>query len=453
MTISDDVAGRIPLSTNLDMLCMFDKGDEDGSFGPRHLVILAWRLSGELDLDLFQLALDDVVVRHEMLRTQVVRDDGEPYQKVFPPSSPELVVVDVPPDESRSRDELVDDFVNEVEASTMSVNQLPHLRVVLGRIDEKDTVCVLVTHHVASDGVSLQVVIRDIASFYAVRKGFSVPEQPPARQYREFTEWQVRALQSAEADESRAYWREAMRDAEIVDIPTDHLTSPDVPGVYSVYRFLIDQELAAATTAFATAMRSSPFMVMMAAYNVLMHQATGVTDLVSAIISSGRVQDEFNETVGPFFNMLPLRTGLDRCRNFMDLVRRTRETCLEAYTYELPFAQIAAQAPTLTKTYERPGTAVWAFQVMQYPGVTEAELIGDVEYTAIRRRHKSYPVTSDIPNGVLWGLDILPTGEVAGTARFNSKEYDESTVVRMVEQFRRILRNGVADPSSPLTAL
>lgn len=444
---------RAPLSTNLEMLCMFDKGEQDGSFGPRHLVILAWRLLGELDLTVFQGAIDDVVARHEMLRTQIVRGDGEPYQRVFPPSSPELVVVDLPPDESRSREEQVDDFVNEVEATTMDAAQLPHLRVVLGRLDEKDAVCVLVTHHVASDGVSLQVIIRDIANFYAARRGFPVETPPPARQYREFTAWQREALASPRADESRAYWREAMRDAELVDLPTDRVPEPGEPARYAVYRFVLDHEVASATTALATAMRSSPFMVMKAAFNVLLHQETGVDDLVSAIITSGRVEPDYNETVGPFFNMLPLRTGLGECRNFMELVRRTRESCLAAYTHELPFAQIAAQAPALTRTYERPGTAVWAFQVMQYPDVTEAELIGDVKYTAVRKRHKSYPVTSDIPNGVLWGLDVLPTGEVAGTARFNSKEYDGATVVRMVEQFRRILRGGVSDPGSPLSAL
>ncbi|MFE5245438.1 MULTISPECIES: condensation domain-containing protein [unclassified Streptomyces] len=444
---------RAPLSTNLDMLCMFDKGEQDGSFGPRHLVILAWRLLGELDLTAFQGALDDVVARHEMLRTQIVRDDGEPYQKVFPPSSPELVVVGLPADGTRPREEQADDFVNETEATTMSADVLPHLRVVLGRFDDKDAVCVLVTHHVASDGVSLQVIIRDLANAYAARRGFPVAAPAPARQYREFTAWQRKALASPEAEESRAYWREAMHGAELVDLPTDHLYEPGDRASYAVYRFELDRETASATAAFATAMRSSPFMVMMAAFNALLHQETGVDDVVSAIITSGRVEPDYNETVGPFFNMLPLRTGLGDCRTFMELVRRTREACLAAYTHELPFAQIAAQAPTLTRTYEKPGTAVWAFQVMQYPGVTEAELIGDVEYTAIRKRHKSYPVTSDIPNGVLWGLDILPTGEVAGTARFNTKEYDESTVVRMVGRLRRILRAGVQDPASPLSAL
>ncbi|QNE79671.1 peptide synthase (plasmid) [Streptomyces finlayi] len=444
---------RAPLSTNLDMLCMFDKGEHEGSFGPRHLVILAWRLLGELDLAAFQGAVDDVVERHEMLRTQIVRDDGEPYQKVLPPSSAELVVVDLPPDGSRPREEQADEFVNEIEATTMSVAQLPHLRVVLGRFDAMDAVCVLVTHHVASDGVSLQVVIRDIANFYAARRGFPVAPLTPARQYREFTAWQRQALASPQAEESRAYWREAMRDAEIVDLPTDRVPGEGAPARYAVYRFELEHEVASATTVFATAMRSSPFMVMMAAFNALLHQEAGVDDVVSAIITSGRVEPEYNETVGPFFNMLPLRTGLGECRSFMELVRRTREACLAAYTHELPFAQIAAQAPTLTATYARRGTAVWAFQVMQYPGVTEAELIGDVEFSAIRKRYKAHPVTSDIPNGVLWGLDVLPTGEVTGTARFNTQEYDESTVMRLVERFRGILRGGVSDPGAPLSAL
>lgn len=451
--LSDPSDARFPLSANLDLLCLFDKGEVEGAFGPRHLVILGWRLIGELDLDAFQGALDDVVERHEMLRTEIVRDDGDPYQKVHPPCSPRLEIVDLPADDPRPRDVRVDEFLNQQEAGSLSGTELPHMRAVLGRFDERDAVLVLITHHTASDGWSLHVIIRDLAAFYAARRGFGEPDLPAMRQYGDYSLWQREELAKPSADTSRAYWKQKLAGVEITDILADYRISPDVPGVYSVDRFIIEEELTSATLEFARAMRSSPFMVMLSAFNVLIHRMTGVTDLVVPMMTAGRGDPSFNETVGAFFNMVPLRTDLSECRNFMQLVRRTRETCLEAYTYELPFGEIAAQAPELLRTYERDNGAVVAFQVMQFPGVAEGELVGDVEYTSVRRRTMSYPTTSDIPNGILWGLDVLPTGEIASTMRFNSKQFDQPTMTKMVEEYCQVLRKGISDPNSPLSAL
>jgi uncharacterized protein YbdZ (MbtH family) len=446
-------SARIPLSSNQELFRIFDKGTDHGAFGPRHLVILGWRLTGTLDLVAFRSALDDVVARHEMLRTSIAADETHPRQTVHPPCSARLEVLDLPAGDSRSRDELVDEFLNTVEAGTLSVAELPHLRAVIGRLDEQDSVLVLVTHHIASDGWSMHVLVRDLAVCYAARRGLAAPELPPMRQYGDYAVWQKGELASAAADSSRGYWQRKLAGAEMLDIRADRRLSPDDVAIYSVHRFLIDADLTSATQNFAKAMRSSPFMVLLSAFNLLLHQMTGVTDLVSATITSGRVEPAFNETVGPFFNLLPLRTDIAQCRNFIELVLRTRETCLEAYASELPFGEIVAQAPELTRTYERDDGAVCAFQLLQYPAMTQAEVIGDVEYAPVRKRAKSCQQTSDIPNGVLWGLDVLPEGEISGTVRFNSRQFDEATMSRMIGDFRQVLGRCLADPNSPLPAL
>lgn len=445
-----DEGERIPLSANLSLFTIFDRGDTHGAFGPRHLVILGWRLEGELDLEAFRLALDDVVARHEMLRTSVVRDDGPAYQKVHPPSSPRLEAVDLARDDPRSRDEVADEFINGVEAATLSVAELPHLRAVLGRLDDQDSVLVLVTHHIASDGWSMHVIISDLAHRYAARRGFDVPALPPMRQYQDYSVWQAGALASAEADQSRAFWRDNYRGAEILDIRADRPVAPGDVAVYSVLRFGIDAGLTTAATQFARATRGSLFMVLLAAFNLLLHKLTGAVDLVCTTITSGRVDPSFNETVGPFFNLVPLRTDLSGCRTFIDLSRQLRQTCLDAYAHELPFSEIVAQAPELTRTYERDDGAVCAFQLLQYPGMTEPVTIGGIRYAEVRDRTMGCQRTSDIPNGVLWGLDVLPGGQISGTVRFNSKQFDEATMAAMIDSFRQVLRRALADPSAPI---
>src|SRR5262249_55791848 len=154
-------------SANLEILCMFDKGDEQGALGPRHLMITGWRVTGPVSVDRLTAALDAVVSRHEMLRTKVVRGDAGQYQEVQPPSPAELDVVELSADAGRSRDELAEEFINGVEDTTLRFSKLPHIRAVLGRFDATDAVLVLVVHHAASDGYSMTILARDVAACYA----------------------------------------------------------------------------------------------------------------------------------------------------------------------------------------------------------------------------------------------------------------------------------------------
>src|SRR5271156_5200797 len=142
-------AGRYPLSANLKILCMFDKGDEQGALGPRHLMITGWRVTGQVSEDRLSAALDAVVARHEMLRTTLARGGADQYQEVQPPAPAEVEVIDLPADTGRSRDELAEEFVNQVEGTSLRFSTLPHIRAVLGRFDLADAVLVLVAHHAA----------------------------------------------------------------------------------------------------------------------------------------------------------------------------------------------------------------------------------------------------------------------------------------------------------------
>jgi len=434
---SDDQLNRFPLSANLELFCIFDKGENEGAFGPRHLVILGWRVTGEIDVVALRGALDDVVERHEILRTEVVHTEGDQFQRVLPATPAEVVVIDLPTDDPRPRDERADNFINQIEDSELSVTQLPHVRVVVGRFDERDAVLVLLTHHTASDGWSMQVLIRELAACYA--------------EYKEFSAWQQENLTSEAADRSRAYWREKLHQAQMLTIVMDQ--PPGVPAGYAVHRFVFPIELSSAAQQLAKGLRASPFMVLLAAFNALLHKMTGATDVVAAALTAGRGEPRFADSVGPFFNLVPLRTDLTDCGSFSELITKTRSTCLDAYAHELPFAHIAAEAPDLNKPYAVGNLAVCAVQVFQFPTSMDESTVGDLTYSEVRKRLQSYPNTSDIPNGIVFTLDLLPSGEIAGHARYNKAEFLESTIETLVGDYREILTLATANPTIPLREL
>ncbi|MEY9211891.1 peptide synthase [Thermobifida halotolerans] len=453
VTVTSDGASPpesgIPLSSTQEFLCMFNDGSDEGPFGPMYHVVRGWRVRGAIDVAALRGALGDVVERHEALRTAIVRGGQVPHQRILPARPPKLLVQDISVPDPRLRDRRVEEFLNEVEATEHHVGDLPLLRAVLGRLDDDDAVLALLAHHTACDGWSLRLIMRDLASLYAARSGHEAPELPEARQYREYTLWQRTDPTADRTREARDYWRDKLREARLLAVPTDRPKTDRVGRTTSTRRFLIDADLTSATLRFSASMRCSPFMVLLSAYNLLLHRRTGETDVVVPTITSGRGHARFEETVGSFFNFLPLRTDLSDCATAREVVERTRATCLGAQRHDIPFAQILEESPQLMQAASDPARALCAFQVFQNPFVLDGRSIGDLEYSEVRRRLLSQPVSSDIPDGALWTLDIDPSGEMFGNLKFDGEEFDESTVDGMIEDFRRLLRQVVTAPDAP----
>lgn len=443
-----------PLSANEAFLSSLDRGDDFGVFGLRGVVLGGWRMTGPLDLPTVRLALDDVVARHEALRTILVRDKDAPHARVYPTSPAGLTVVELPPAaEEADRERLAHEFLNEVDdSSRCDPGQLPLLHATLGRFDDDDAVLVLVTHHTVSDAWSIHLIMRDFAICYAKRRGLPAPELPQLRQYGEYASWQEQFRHGEFAAIAGEYWRTKLAGGKFLTLPTDRPRQLEVPSVYSVYRFVFDRQLVSATTSLAKSLHSSPFMVLYACFNLFLYRRTGVTDILSPIFSSGRAEPEFEQTVGPLFNYLPIRTDLTGCVTFADLVKRTRTTLLEAYSYELPFSEIAIQAePELMEPIMTMDGVTTGFETFQYPQELEAQLVGDVRYAALRRRLISSSDTSEIPDGNLWDFDLDPAGDLVGAVKFNGLDFDQSSIAAMVEEYRDLLRASLQSPDSPLS--
>ncbi|MFI5621381.1 condensation domain-containing protein [Streptomyces sp. NPDC051567] len=442
----------IPLSFNQEFLCMFDQGDEEGPFGPRYNIVGGWRLYGKIDTDALQEALDDVVVRHEGLRTSIVRSPDGQRQDIRPPGPVSLEIRELPLPDADGRDRRAEELIIEVEGGLYGVTQLPLLRAVLGRFDEQDAVLVLTAHHTAADEISMQLIMRDLAARYALRSGRPAPALPEPAQFQEFAVWERErfAPDTPAAVKARAYWREKLAGGQITGIPTDHPKSAGLPKTTAVHRFLIDAELTTATLELARSTRSTAFMVLLSAYQLLLRERTGVSDVTVPTMVSGRGPARFQDTVGAFFNFVPLRTGIADCATFREVIERTRATCFKAYANELPFGQMVAEAPEVAASFAADDLGVFAFQVFQF-AAAQREPAGNLEYSEIRSRVLSQPVSTDIPDGAMIQLAVDPTtGEMAGYLGYNTNIYRDETMRRLAEDFRDQLREAVGAPDAPL---
>ncbi|MEC3993090.1 condensation domain-containing protein [Actinacidiphila sp. DG2A-62] len=443
---------RYPLSSQQELWCA---GAESGAFGPRFIVTKCLRISGYVDEVALQGALDDVVARHEMLRTVVVRDARPRYQEVRPPSPAPLTVRDLPAAPGEEREALAQQLLTEAEESSVPVEELPLLRAVLARFDDEDAVLSLVTHHTAADGWSLQLIHRDLAACYALRTGEDVAPLPPARPYRDYVRWQRDATAGPDAERNMAYWHGQLDGAPFFTLPTDRPVRQVHAEPYRASNLVLDAEVAADVAGLARTSRSSSFMVMLAAFSVLAHRIRGGFDPVINTIVHGRGKPEYRDTVGPFLNFLPLRTDLSGCATFLDVLRATRATCLDAYAHEVPVQLLEEAIPSLMAPMADPANCDFIFGFFESPSL-DAEGPADDPYRIADRTvgvQKRETVSEQIPGGAAWNMGVASTGEIRGALQFNPEEFDESTAAGWVAEYRRIVVAATAAPEREWKAL
>ncbi|MGY6658134.1 condensation domain-containing protein [Amycolatopsis sp. TRM77291] len=444
MSETSGVPERFPLSFQHDFLRMMDRGDGTGPFGPRYVIVGGWRVHGEIDLTALRGAAADVVERHEALRTRVVLDENDPHQVILPPVSPELRECAL--DGDADRDTVADLFLNEIEAGEFGAGEQPLVRFLLGRFDERDAVLAFVAHHTAVDGWSAQVLVRDLVARYAARRDGAADGLPAVRQMRDYVAWQHENADSPAVHRAREFWRENLRGGRVVAMRTDLPRSPDATFLTSWHRYTLEPEFSVATVEMAAETRSSVFMVLLAAYLTYLRDETGESDLVVPTFTPGRHPTWTQESVGYFFNFLPLRVDLTGCADFREVVAKTRAACVSAYTHEIPFSQIIAEAPELMNAVMEPYGAACVFQAVQSPFTMTDEEHGGVRWTAIRRRLRSAPVGTQIPNGALWSLELDPAGDILGKFGFNTNLFHESTITGTADGLRRTLRETLVEP-------
>jgi hypothetical protein len=442
----DQESKRYPLSFTQEWFITLDQGDDGGTFGSRFLMVYAMRVSGPVDLAVLQGSLDDVVARHELLRTLVVRDADPPYQMVLPPCPVPLEVRDLPPATGESRDLVVQELILEAEAGSISAREVPLMKALLCRFDDRDSALFLTVHHSASDGWSMQLIISDLGAFYTARRTGTAPELPPMRQYREYAQWQRANATSTADDGAPRYWQRQLDGAREFTMPNDHGHPESYSRPYSQLIHIIEADVMAAASELATASRSTPFTVLLSAFYVLAHKLTGNTDLAIRAFTAGRTELEFHNTMGLFLNCVPYRTDIADCTSFRDVVAHTRETFIDAMTHELPVNVIEQTFPDFIKSREDLRTSQFIIsETESEPGDDAVLPIADGARMVVRRLSQG-PEHHDIPSGTVWNLSGELSGELWGGVLYNLDEFDESTVEGWAADLRRILTGAVREP-------
>ncbi|MET0400662.1 MAG: amino acid adenylation domain-containing protein [Longimicrobiaceae bacterium] len=444
---ADTMAGRgtraepdvAPLSFAQQRLWLLDRLDP-GS--PVYNVPAVVRLSGELDRDALRRALEEIVRRHDALRTTIQVRGGEPVQVVGPAGPVPLPLDDLAA--AADPGALLAEAERAEARRPFDLVRGPLFRARLARVAAGEHVLLLAMHHVATDGWSLEVLVRELAALYAAfaaGRPSPLPELP--LRYADFAVAQRQHVTGQALADLLDWWVPRLRGAPPLELPADRPRPARRGLAGAVHRFAVPAATAARVAALGRAEGATPFMAMLAAFKLFLARHAGEWDVVVGSPVAARARTEMEGMVGFFANTLALRTDLAGAPTFREVLRRVRATTLGAYAHaDLPFERLVEALGG-----ERDPGRTPVFQAM----LAVRDRLPELEAGGVRMEMRE-GATGTAKFDLFLELTEGPDG-VGAALEYATELFDPETAARMAERFGVLLEGIAAQPDLPPAAL
>lgn len=404
---------------------------------------IALRVTGSLDAKALERALAEMVHRHEALRTCIESGDGGPVQRIDAEWRESMVQVDL---RDRADAELEAKRLAREEAGRpFDLSRDAMLRARLLRIDEGVHLLLLTVHHIATDGWSLGVMLRELSVLYeAAVEGRPSPLPALPIQYADYAAWQREWLKGPVLQTQMDYWRRQLGGLQMLALPTDqpHPSVPDYEG--GTAERLLGADVSAAAMGFSQREGFTLFMVMLCAYKILLHRYGGQDDIAVGAPIANRNRPEIEPLIGFFVNTLVLRTDVSGDPTVRTLLERVREVCLGAYAHQdLPFDRLVAELEPKRQLGRNPLVQV-TFAVQNAPGRglqlagADAEMVVD---TAVGVRFEQE-----------WNV-YRKDDRLRLIVYYSRQLFDDATMARTLGHFENVLAAMLRDPGCRVSEL
>jgi amino acid adenylation domain-containing protein/non-ribosomal peptide synthase protein (TIGR01720 family) len=432
--------GELPLSFAQQRLWFLDHL-EPGC--PIYNVPAAVRLSGELDQAALVRSVQEIVRRHEVLRTRFTSKQGRAIQVIDAEAPLSLPLIDLRglPENEREREALRQ--ATELARQPFDLERGPLLRGCLVRVADRDHLAVLVMHHIVADGWSTGVLIRELASLYAAFSAGQpspLPELPV--QYADFAAWQRGWMSGPRFDAELKYWKEQLAGCDgRIQLPLDNPRPAVQTWNGGTVSAVLPEALAAGVKNLSRAEGVTLFMTLLAAFQALLGRYSGQEDIAVGTPVANRNRAELEPLIGFFVNTLVLRTQLGGNPTFRELLQRVRETASGAFAHQdMPFERLVEALEP-----ERDLSTSPLFEVMfvlQNAPFKPLELPG-LKVTRM-----------ELDTGAA-KLDLVLTaaergGTVSLTLEYNADLFHQSTARRLLDHYINLLRGAAAQPGQPI---
>ncbi|BAY91152.1 MULTISPECIES: condensation domain-containing protein [unclassified Tolypothrix] len=436
-------SNNFPLSFSQQRLWFLDRL-EPGN--PAFNICQFMRLSGKLNVPALEQSFQEIVKRHEALRTTFTLIDGEPLQVISPAAVFKLHLVNLQAFPLDTREAEVLSLANQETQKSFDLTKDCLLRVTLLQLSEIEHILLLSIHHIAADAWSIGVLINEITTLYEnLARGYAaqLPELPI--QYADFAVWQRKSLQGEKLETLLSYWQQKLSgQLPVVELPTD-MPRPKLQTFNGARQCLVlSKTFSEQLKALYQREGITLFMILLAGFKTLLYWYTGQEDIVIGTDIANRNQPEIRGLIGFFVNQLVLRTNLSGNPSFRELLERVREVTLDAYTHQdLPFDKLVDVLNPLRHMARSP-----LFQIKLILENTQIPSLQLSNLTLKPLELEKKTTQLDL----LWEIRETEQGIVA-VLEYNTDLFYATTIARMLKHFETLLNQIVAKPTAKLTEL
>ncbi|MEH1955413.1 amino acid adenylation domain-containing protein [Nostoc sp.] len=412
---------------------------------PYYSELACVQLVGALNVDALERSFNEIVRRHEALRTTFEIVEERAVQIIHPTVTVTLPLVNLLSMPEVERHAQVERLTTEIAEKPFDLVTGPLLRVMLLQTGVEEYLLLFTIHHIAVDGWSIGVLIRELAVLYEAFSTSKISPLPDISiQYADFAIWQRQWLQGELQKTQLNYWKQQLADASTLALPTDRPR----PAVQSFRGAVASFELSASLTDMLRSLSNREgvtlFMTLLGAFQALLYRYTGQEDICVGSPIANRNQSEIQRLIGFFVNTLVLRTHLSGNPSFLELLNRVREVCVGAYAHaDIPFEQLVEELQPDRNLSQMP-----LFQVMfawQEDTQKELTLPGlTLNWLPTHGQTAKFDLTLHIVNA---------EPELKGCLEYNTDLFDAETITRIVEHFCTLLEGIVANPQARLSDL
>ena len=436
-------APSYPLSFAQERLWFLDQYEPDSAL---YILPEARRLIGPLDRDALEKALNRIVARHGILRTNYRAERGDPAQTVSPEAEVELAELDVSPLEEVERKEEVRRVLSKEVQRPFDLTKDLMLRATLVRLEEQEHILLLSLHHIAVDGWSVAILFLELGELYSAYATGGAPQLPELGiRYTDFALWQRERLVGENLDRQVAYWKSRLADSSVLlDLPLDR-SRPSVQTFAGASESMnLGVDLSAEVRQFARNSRVTLNTVLMAAFQVLLHHHSGQDDILVGTPVAGRGNPQLEGLVGLFVNTLARRADFSREITFADLLQRSQRDAFEAYDHqELPF--------------ERLIDLLHLDRNLSHSPLVQVMLTFHNNPTLVADFHSLEVSRLEVPTGTAkfdLSFSLVDTGQaIVGSAEYATDLFDAPTIRRLIDQYIVLLCAAVRDPDREISEL
>ncbi len=403
-------------------------------------------ITGQLNVTVLEKSLNEIIRRHDILRTKFPAVDGQPTQVIVPTLTLSLPIIDLSNLPQNQQEGEVQRLATQEAQQPFNLSKLPLIRATLLQQAQEEHILLITFHHIIFDGWSMGVFIQELAALY---QAFSTGQPNPLPelpiQYTDFAQWQRQRFQGERLQSQLAYWKQQLGDElPVLKLPTDRPR-----GAIQTFRgakevLILPRTLSDALKALSQREGVTLFMTLLAAFQTLLYRYTGQDDIIVGTPIAGRDRTETEKLIGIFINTLVLRTQIQGNLTFRELLNRVREVALAAYKHQdVPFEKLVEELQP-ERDLSRPPLFQVLFQLRNFPNY-------NLEIQGIKT--ENFYLETGIAMLDL-SLEIAEKTEgLACLFKYNIDLFDQPTIERMTARFQSLLEEVVVAPERQILEL